>query len=83
MTYAQKISSFMDKQTEINEIPRNFVENLKKDKYPNGYLKICASWLKRLWGEEVEKNLIKGQTDVMDSCGATVGPNKITPNRKF
>lgn len=33
-------------------------------KYKNGYIKVCASWTKRMWNSELKK-----PTEMFDNCG--------------
>jgi hypothetical protein len=56
------------------------------NKAPNGYVKVCSSWLKRLWGVDSEEKKLNAPTNVFDACGAydfKNGGNPISKGSKF
>jgi len=42
-----------------------------KEKATNGYIKVCASWIKRMWGmKKTDSNLgLNKNTYIFDTCG--------------
>ena len=40
----------MNIQQEFTTIKRTLAQDLKNGGYKNGYVKVCGSWVKRLWG---------------------------------
>ena len=47
-------------------------DDLMNEKAPNGYVKVCSSWLKRLWGLDSldSDTMLNGVTYIFDACGA-------------
>ena len=67
----------MKVQADFSNIKRSLADDIIRGKYKNGYVKVCAGWVKRMWGIE-EKNpqgLLKlnEKTKVFDACGAYDG----------
>ena len=56
----------MDVQKNITGIERKLSDDIRDQKAPNGYIKVCHTWLKRLWGQDA----LNTATTVFDACGA-------------
>lgn len=71
-TYAQRITKLMEIQNSVTTIQRKFSDDLINDRFPNGYVKVCASWAKRMWNLDPSASaVLLGQpTDLFDNCGA-------------
>ena len=41
-------------------------------KYCNGYIKVCASWARRMWNAD-----LKDPTEMFDNCGVYDGDNAV------
>ena len=89
-TYAKLIDSIMKKQNAFSGIKRSFVDDIRGKKfdvdrnefeigeetvrYPYGYIKVCASWMMRLWSEEkAQLTDLNEQTNMFDQCGVYNG----------
>ena len=69
--YFQRITKLMDIQEQTFGLKRSLASDVMSGTNPNGYVKVCGSWLKRMWG--VTGGASKGISDVttiFDSCGA-------------
>lgn len=63
----------MKEQSALTEIKRTLATDLLLDKNPNGYVKVCSTWLKRMWGaakDESSKDGLNRFTTQFDECGA-------------
>jgi len=69
--YFQRIPKLMAIQHESTTIKRTLSDDLMADKAPNGYVKVCASWMKRMWGLKLtDKNdYLNEPTKIFDKCG--------------
>lgn len=71
----------MKMQKKITGIDRTLADDLLEGKNPNGYVKVCAQWLVRMWNGHTEdydeKNFtpLKNFTIAFDECGAYDGVN--------
>ena len=88
-------------QSDFSGIKRSFVDDIrgkvtskyretltKEIRYPNGYVKVCASWMKRLWADEEAKlQVLSEQTEMFDRCGVYNGEDpdgdkfEVIPNK--
>ena len=70
--YIERINKLMQLQEQTTGIKRTFFDDLKHNKYPNGYVKVCASWTKRMWGQDksVDSSILNFPTKMFDTCGA-------------
>ena len=75
--YVERIQLLMQEQRMMTKIDRKFDSETAK-KYPNGFVKVCATWVQTMWGITPDKNPdtvseFKGlnePTMMFDSCGA-------------
>ena len=70
--YFTNVKTLMKIQGQQTGIERKMHEDIKNDKAKNGYVKVCAKWLKRMWGVESTAALkeVAKPTKMFDSCGA-------------
>ena len=104
-TYAKEVDALMKTQTDFSGLKRSFVDDIRgrkggqdeaivsnTERYPNGYVKVCASWMMRVWADETsgtpDLTKLNGQTSQFDTCGVYNGedPNssafEIIPNKE-
>ena len=67
----------MKVQADFSNIKRSLADDIIKGQYKNGYVKVCAGWVKRMWGieEDGPQSLLKlnDYSEVFDACGAYDG----------
>ena len=73
--YVETIDQMMQIQKKVTNIDRSFAEDVKNARYPEGYIKVCASWVRRLWegqSELLDKNFesLSKPTTIFDDCGS-------------
>ena len=70
--YFKRISKLQGIQESTTNIKREMSSELMADKYKKGYVKVCATWLLRLWGHNstTEMTELSKPTEIFDSCGA-------------
>ena len=78
----------MEQQEVFSRIPRSFVDHIRGsdgkggETFPNGYVKVCAAWLQRLWGVEDSLEGLNEITSQFDACGGYNGEGAIVPNKR-
>uniref|UniRef100_A0A7S3CKF6 Uncharacterized protein n=1 Tax=Strombidium rassoulzadegani TaxID=1082188 RepID=A0A7S3CKF6_9SPIT len=66
----------MSVQADVTGIERTLESDIQNGKHSDGYIKVCASWVYRLWkgeGAPESSNSFKDlnmSTSIFDSCGA-------------
>lgn len=62
--YLEAIKEMMTIQYKQTDIYRSPVLDFQDGKYKNGYIKVCASWARRMWNGN-----LSDPTEMFDNCG--------------
>lgn len=62
--YLEAIKEMMTIQYKQTDIYRSPVLDFQDGKYKNGYIKVCASWARRMWSGN-----LSDPTEMFDNCG--------------
>lgn len=72
--YVEAIKEMMTIQYKQTSIDRSLITDIRSSKppYPNGYIKVCASWARTMWAGK-----LSAPTEMFDNCGVYDGSGAV------